>query len=144
MLVGWHPIVQGLTHWHLGDVIANSFKQIDILSTFNEIGLRWMPKNPIGDKSTLVQVMAWCCQATSHYLSQCWPRSVSSYDSTRPQWVNSLCIARSSATMVSTLDKWVFVFHKERFQLLAPNQCWETIQNANMILYFLKINSAFM
>ena len=23
------------------------------------------------DKSTLVQVMAWCCQATSHYLNQC-------------------------------------------------------------------------
>ena len=31
------------------------------------------------DKSTLVQVMAWCHQATSHYLSQCWPRSVSPY-----------------------------------------------------------------
>ena len=28
------------------------------------------------DKSTLVQVMAWCWQATSHYLSQCWPRMV--------------------------------------------------------------------
>ena len=25
------------------------------------------------DKSTLAQVMAWCRQATSHYLSQCWP-----------------------------------------------------------------------
>ena len=25
------------------------------------------------DKSTLVQVMAWCRQATSHYLNQCWP-----------------------------------------------------------------------
>ena len=36
-------------------------------------------------KSTLVQVMAWC-QATSHYLSQCWPRSLSPYDITRPQW----------------------------------------------------------
>ena len=24
------------------------------------------------DQSTLVQVMAWCHQATSHYLSQCW------------------------------------------------------------------------
>ena len=23
--------------------------------------------------------MAWCRQATSHYLSQCWPRSMSSY-----------------------------------------------------------------
>ena len=31
--------------------------------------------------------MAWCRQATSHYLSQCWPRSLSPYDVTRPQWV---------------------------------------------------------
>ena len=28
-------------------------------------------------KSTLVQVMAWCRQATSHYLSQCWPTNMS-------------------------------------------------------------------
>ena len=34
--------------------------------------------------------MAWCRQATSHYLSQCWPRSLSPYGVTRPQWVNSL------------------------------------------------------
>ena len=27
---------------------------------------------------TLVQVMAWCRQATSHYLSHCWPRSMAS------------------------------------------------------------------
>ena len=40
------------------------------------------------DKSTLVQVMAWCRQAPSHYLSQCWPRSVSPYDVTKPQWVS--------------------------------------------------------
>ena len=25
-------------------------------------------------KSTLAQVMVWCHQATSHYLSQCWPK----------------------------------------------------------------------
>ena len=41
------------------------------------------------DMSTLVQVMAWCCQATSHYLSQCWPRSMSPYGVTRPQWVDN-------------------------------------------------------
>ena len=29
--------------------------------------------NLTDDKSALVQVMAWCRQATSHYLSQCWP-----------------------------------------------------------------------
>ena len=36
----------------------------------------------------LVQVMAWCHQAPSHYLSQCWPRSMSPYGITRPQCVN--------------------------------------------------------
>ena len=54
-----------------------------------EIALRWMPLDLTDDKSTLVQVMAWCHQATSHYLSQCWPRSVSPNDVARPQWVNS-------------------------------------------------------
>ena len=44
------------------------------------------------DKSTLVQVMAWCRQATSHYLSQFWPRSMSPYGVTRPQWVNSYMV----------------------------------------------------
>ena len=47
-----------------------------------------MPLDHICDKSTLVQVTAWCHQATSHYLSQCWPRSLSPYGVTRPQWVN--------------------------------------------------------
>ena len=53
-----------------------------------EIALRWMPQDLTDDRSTLVQVMAWCRQATSHYLSQCWPRSMSPNGVTRPQWVN--------------------------------------------------------
>ena len=48
-----------------------------------------MPLDPTDDKSILVQVMAWCRQATSHYLSQRWPRCLSPYGVTRPQWVNS-------------------------------------------------------
>ena len=46
------------------------------------------------DQSTLVQVMAWCHQATSHYLSQCWPRSLSPYGVTRPQWINAVVISK--------------------------------------------------
>ena len=46
-----------------------------------------MPLHLTDDKSTLVQVMAWCRQATSHYLSQCWPRLMSPNGITRPQWV---------------------------------------------------------
>ena len=39
------------------------------MSTSFEIALRGMPQNTFDDKSTLVQVMAWCHLATSHYLS---------------------------------------------------------------------------
>ena len=53
-----------------------------------EIALGWMAQDIADDKSTLVQEMAWCHQPTSHYLSQCWPRSLSPYGVTRPQWVD--------------------------------------------------------
>ena len=45
-----------------------------------------MPLDLTDDKSTLVQVMAWCRQATSHYLSQWWLSSLSPYGITRPIW----------------------------------------------------------
>ena len=45
---------------------------------------------PSEEKSTLIQVMAWCRQAASHYLNQCWLSSMSPYIFTRVQWVNTL------------------------------------------------------
>ena len=54
-----------------------------------EITLRWMSQGLTDDKSTLIQVMAWCHQATSHYLNQCWSRSMSPYGVTRLQWVRA-------------------------------------------------------
>ena len=48
--------------------------------------LRWISSNFHDDKSTLVQVMAWCLQATSHYLCQRWPRRMALYEVIRPQW----------------------------------------------------------
>ena len=62
---------------------------IDTLSNSCETALRSMPQNPSDDKSTLVQVMAWCRQAAGHYLSQCCPRSLSPYAITRPRYVNN-------------------------------------------------------
>ena len=41
-----------------------------------EIAIKWMLQELADNKSTLVQVMAWYHQATSHHLSQCWPKSV--------------------------------------------------------------------
>ena len=36
-----------------------------------EIAVSWLSLDHTDEKSTLVRVMAWCCQATSHYLNQC-------------------------------------------------------------------------
>ena len=40
-----------------------------VVIIFKFIALRWMPRNHNDQKSTLVHVMTWCHQATSHYLS---------------------------------------------------------------------------
>ena len=95
-------VAQGLlTHYlleNLNEVFDCSiFKRILFITDWDissEIALRLMSLDFTDDKSTLVQVMAWCRQATSHYLSQCWPRSMSYYGVIRRQWVNSLVLGR--------------------------------------------------
>ena len=66
------------------------FKLINHTSSWGliEIALRWIPQNLTDQKLTLVPIMAWCHQATSHYMGQCWPRSMLSYCITWQQWVN--------------------------------------------------------
>ena len=58
------------------NVIFSLALQTGIFRSFYDNVIRWMPQDLTDDKSTLVQVMAWCRQATSYYLSQCWPRSM--------------------------------------------------------------------
>ena len=60
-----------------------------------KVALRWMTSevSTFDDKSALVLEMAWCCQAPSHYLSQCWvvnPDITLPYGVDRPQWGHSL------------------------------------------------------
>ena len=45
-----------------------------------------MQKDLFDGKSTLIYVMAWCCQAVGHFLNQYWPRS-QPCGNYRPQWV---------------------------------------------------------
>ena len=85
---GINSLAPGRFKYHFRYV---TFKLIALLDGWGiscEIFLWWTSRDIADEKSTLVQVMAWCRQATSHYLSQCWPRSQSPYGVTRPQWVN--------------------------------------------------------
>ena len=71
---------------HFKTPILNLVFLIGISTSSKDNALRWMPRDLTDDKSTLVQVMAWYRQTTSHYLSQCWPSSMSLYGAIRPQW----------------------------------------------------------
>ena len=83
---------------NLRKIIFKLILMIGGWGNFCKIALRWMSMDLTDDKSTLVQVMAWCRQATSHYLSQCWHRFTSPYGITRPQWVNIIIKIKESIT----------------------------------------------
>ena len=85
-----NSLAPGRFEWKFRQAIFKSILVIDGWTISCWIVLNWMSLDLTEDKSTLVQVMAWCRQATSHYLSQCWPRSVLPYDVPRSQWVKCL------------------------------------------------------
>ena len=97
-----------LTHWPLGNagiilksVIFELISTIDILRLSSEIALKWMSHVLADDWSVLVEVMAWCCQATSNHLSQYWPSSMVLSGITMPQWVNVEALMKYSGISYS-------------------------------------------
>ena len=84
----FNSLAPGRFEWNFRYIIFKRILVIDVWGISCRLALIWMSLNFTDDQSTLVQVMAWCRQATSHYPSQYWPRSLSAYGVTRPQWVN--------------------------------------------------------
>ena len=80
-----NSLAPGKFEWNFGYLIFQIISVIEGWGISCELAHRWMSLHLTDDKSTLVQVMAWCRKATSHYLSQCWPLSPNGV--TRPQWV---------------------------------------------------------
>ena len=73
--------------------------------------LRWIPRDLTDDKSTLVQEMAWCRQATSHYLGHFFlPRSMSPYNDTWPQ---KIFVARVPLWYRHFGDVFKYIFFNE-------------------------------
>ena len=81
-----NSLVPGKFEWDFIYVIFKRILMIDVWGISCEIALIWMSLDLTYVQSTLIQVMAWCRQATSHYLNQWWPRSLSPYGITRLQW----------------------------------------------------------
>ena len=94
-----NSLVPGKFEWNFRFVIFKRILAIAVWGISCDIALILMSLDFTGDQSALVQVMAWCRQATSHYLSQCWPTPLSPYGVTRPTWVNSLAPASHSCNL---------------------------------------------
>ena len=113
-----NSLAPGKFEWNFRYAIFKQILKIDGWGISCEIALVWMWLDFTDDLSTLVQVMAWCRQATSHYLSQCWPKSLLPYGVTRPQRVKnvftcifiepylSLQVSKAVALHPTILMKW--------------------------------------
>ena len=74
--------------------------------------------------------MAWCLQATSHYLSQCWPRSLSPYGVTRPQCVKLTFPYHLIACPVPDYDDRRIVLGHIKLLILITSFIWKKSTNA--------------
>ena len=72
---------------------------------------RWMLSNLTDHMVTLVQLMPWCRQATSHYLRHSWHIFMSPYGVIWPQWINSSNICVPHKNDVTALFEFNFCNH---------------------------------
>ena len=92
----WQPFClcrNVLTYWRVA-FSYTIFKHVFLSEkkgVLNTISLKCVLQILIDDESTLMQVMAWCHQATSHCQNQYCPRSMMPYSPTSGQWVNFVC-----------------------------------------------------
>ena len=89
----FNSLAPGKFEWNFMCVIFRWILVTDGWGISCEIALIWMSLDFTDDQSTLVQ-------APSHYLSQCWPRSMSPNGVTSPQWVNWIMLF--NVNMVTT------------------------------------------
>ena len=77
-------------HWNPKLIIFTFILRIDTFNISCKNALRWMPQDLTDDQSTLVEIMTWCHQPTSHYLNGYWSSSVTPYGVTMLWWVDTV------------------------------------------------------
>ena len=113
----FNSLAPGRSECDSKNVIFNLVLLIGILRSSHDNALWRMPQDLTDNKSTLVQVMAWCRQTTSHYLSQCWLTSLLPYGVARAQWVNvqvQAIVASTSNYCIIKVNNW-FADHIEKY-----------------------------
>ena len=117
------------------NVIFSLVLLIGIFRSSHDNALWWMPQDLTDDKSTLVQVIAWCRQATSHYLGQGWLSSLSPYGVARPQWVNEYHLY-SAHYQTRNLWQKLYLWGSDK-KCICSHKCWSVLES------IVKHNSAY-
>ena len=75
-----------------------------------------------------IDSLAWCRQVISHYLSQCWPRFMSPYGVTRPQWLKDIFLMYSFEWILHevTLNMFLRVYLTETVRIGSGYSCTMT------------------
>ena len=111
---------------------------------------RVMHQNLTKEQSTLDQVIAWCCQATSHYLNEYWPRFMSQNGVTRPLWVeveHRLDLNLMTMQILPAVYKTVSVFQKidnvmtDRNKWLASTWFYVSVNSYKMIKWLMWLSA---
>ena len=94
---------------------GRNFKYIVLITFLGITTFRWTAQDAVDGKSTFVEVMARCCQATRYYQCQCLPRSMPPYQYgiTGPQWVKH---RDPTVQHRATKTKWTPLC-RQRFQI---------------------------
>ena len=96
------------------------------------VELRCATKVNFDDKSTLEQVMAWCCRATSHYLSQC---SQSSWCHMASLGLNELTCGHFFRHLSNSLKVTDVLFcHHDIIPLTLNEIIWQVFMSGNKCL----------
>ena len=125
-ILGWHRINSpspGRSEWNLSSVIFKLIWVIDGWGISCEIAITWMSLHLTDDKSTLVQVMAWCCRASSHYLTKCWPRSMESLGHNELRWTPKFWF-------------WTAFIQKSKLPISASKMSYICTNSAQFMQYF--------
>ena len=142
---GWvpHPWISGanyfslygthcfLTHWrqgHLDAILKLQFSFLFYWLVSSDLLMIMHPDECHGTSRMIsqhwFQVVAWCRQATSHYLSQCWPSSTSPYGVTRPQWVNENMLTTPLISLIQNNNMQLSFSQSPFSQSLTVNSLW--------------------
>ena len=123
MLWQFNSLAPGRFQKNLRILIFKLILMIGGWDIFCKIALRWMSMDLTDDKA-----MAWCRQATSHYLSQCWPRSSLPYGVTRPQWVNY-----NTVQVRAWMSDYIPIFYRGLLYMVFLSQKWHRKQWINRL-----------